>query len=136
DHFEDTGRTDVWLTSRVNARKVLRFLDDHDVELIGNGHVELSVYLRAQRATLRLTEHKTVVWLAEGRALEAEGTGWLRELAVPRIAPLVTISAAPHFHYRPQKTRDRKKLAEELYRQRLRRVDSVVPERGERDTAG
>jgi hypothetical protein len=150
DHFEDAGRTDVWLTSRVNAKKILRFLDDFDVELIGNGHVELSVYVRAHRATLRLTEHKTVVWLAEDRALEAEVTGWLRELGVPRISPLVTIGVAPHFHYRPAKSRDRKKLGEELYRQRLRRVDSVERgggereaaergergERGERDTAG
>jgi hypothetical protein len=140
DHFEDAGRTDVWLTSRVNAKKILAFLDDFDVELIGNGHVELSVYVRAHRATLRLTEHKTVVWLAEERALEAEVTGWLRELGVPRIgasaapAPLVTVAAAPHFHYRPGKSRDRKKLSDELYRQRLRRVDIV--ERGPAARAG
>jgi hypothetical protein len=133
DHFEDTGRTDVWLTSRVNAKKILRFLDDYDVELIGNGHVELSIYVRAHRATLRLTEHKTVVWLAEERALEAEVTGWLRELEVPP-GPLVGIAGAPHFHYRPAKTRDRKKLGEELYRQRLRKVDTVVAR--ERETAG
>jgi hypothetical protein len=125
DHFEDTGHTDVWLTSRVNAKKILRFLDDYDVELIGNGHVELSVYVRAHRATLRLTEHKTVVWIAEERALQAEVTGWLRELGVPRISPLVTIAGVPHFHYRPAKSRDRKKLADELYRQRLRKVDTV-----------
>lgn len=143
DHFEDTGRTDVWLTSRVDAKKILRFLDDHDVELIGNGHVELSIYVRKLRATLRLTEHKTVVWLAEGRALEAELAGWMRELGVSKLPSLVTIAAAPHFHYRPAKSRDRKKLAEELYRQRLRRVDTVeagrAPEsgaRGVRDTAG
>jgi len=89
--------------------------------------------VRAHRATLRLTEHKTVLWLAEERALEAEVTGWLRELAVPRISPLVTIASAPHFHYRPAKSRDRKKLSDELYRQRLRRVDKL--ERA-RDTAG
>ena len=67
EHFEDAGQADVWLTSRVNAKKVLRLLDDHDVDLIDNGHLELSVYVRAHKATLRLTEHKTVVWLAEGR---------------------------------------------------------------------
>src|SRR5439155_2675831 len=55
DHFEDTGTTDVWLTARVNVKKILRFLDDHDVELLGNGHLELSVYVRAHQATLRLT---------------------------------------------------------------------------------
>ena len=123
EHFEDAGRAEVWLTSRVDARWILRFLDDHDAELFGNGHLELSVYVRAHRATLRLTEHKTVVWLAEERALEADVKRWLGELAVPPADALVTVKDARHFHYRPASSRDRKKLGEELYRQRLRRVD-------------
>ena len=131
DHFEDAPASDVWLTSRVNGKKILRFLDDHDVELIGNGHVELSIYVRAHKATLRLTEHKTIVWLAEEGGLEREVTEWLRELDVPRVDKLVTVREGPHFHYRPLKSRDRKKLADELYRQRLRKV-ATVP----RDTAG
>jgi hypothetical protein len=129
DHFEDAGRSDVWLTSRIDARRILRFLDDHDEELLGNGHLELSVYVRAHRATLRLTEHKTVAWLAGDRALEAEVRRWLGELAVPEVGSLVTVKDAPHFHYRPARSRDRKKLAEELYRQRLRRVDTLRPPR-------
>jgi hypothetical protein len=136
DHFEAAGRADVWLTSRVDARQILRLLDDHDVELLGNGHLELSVYLRAQRATLRLTEHKTVVWLASDRALEADVTRWLRELAVPEVDSLITVKDAPHFHYRPAKSRDRRKLGDELYRERLRRVDTLRPPVRGPDTAG
>jgi hypothetical protein len=136
DHFEAAGTTDVWLTSRVNAKKILRFLDDHDDELFGNGHLELSVYVRAHKATLRLTEHKTVVWLADDRALEADLARWLRELDVPRVDSLVTVYDAPHFHYRPANSRDRKKLATELYRQRLRKVDIVKPQLGPRETDG
>jgi hypothetical protein len=124
-HFEDAPTSDVWLTSRVNAKKILRFLDDHDVELLGNGHLELSIYVRAHKATLRLTEHKTVVWLAEEGALEAEFKQWLRELEVPQLDKLVTVRDGPHFHFRPLKSRDRKKLSEELYRQRLRKVATV-----------
>jgi hypothetical protein len=125
DHFEDAGRADVWLTSRVDARRILRFLDDHDVELLGNGHLELSIYVRAHHATLRLTEHKTVAWLASDRALEADVKRWLGELAVPPADALVTVKDAPHFHYRPANSRDRKKLGQELYRHRLRRVDTL-----------
>ena len=130
-HFEDTGTAEVWLTSRLDARRILRFLDDHDEELLGNGHLELSIYVRALHATLRLTEHKTVVWLAGDRGLEADVRRWLGELAVPELPasePLVTVKDAPHFHYRPARSRDRKKLGDELYRQRLRRVDTVRPE--------
>src|ERR1041385_3531852 len=92
DHFEDAKTSDVWLTSRVNAKKILRFLDDHDVELLGNGHLEISVYVRKHKATLRLTEHKTVVWLAEhgDDSLEADVKRWLDELKEPRIESLVT----------------------------------------------
>ena len=82
---------------------------------------------RAQRATLRLTEHKTVVWLASDRALDGEVGRWLRELAVPEVDALVTVKDAPHFHYRPARSRDRKRLGEELYRERLRRVDTLQP---------
>ena len=124
EHFEDVGRADVWLTSRVDARRILRFLDDHDAELFGNGHLELSIYVRALHATLRLTEHKTVVWLAGERALEADVKRWLGELAIPPVDALVTVKDVPHFHYRPANSRDRQKLGEELYRQRLRRVAS------------
>ena len=46
------------------------------------------------------------------------------ELEVPRVESLVTVREGAHFHYRPAKSRDRKKLAEELYRQRLRKVAS------------
>lgn len=122
-HFEEAGATDVWLTSRLNAKKVLRLLDDHDVDLIDNGHLELGVYVRAHKATLRLTEHKTVVWIAEGGALEADVTRWLGELHVPRTDALVTVRDAEHVHYRPARSKNRKKLGEELYRQRLRKVD-------------
>jgi hypothetical protein len=125
DHFEDLDLTDVWLTSRVNAKKILRFLDEHDVELIDNGHVELSIYVRAHKATWRLTEHKTVVWLAENRALEADVERWFHELGVPRVDELVTVRDMPHSHYRAAKSHDRKRLSEELYRQRLRKVDVV-----------
>ena len=128
DHFDDAGVTDVWLTSRINAKKALRMLDDYDDDLIHNGHLELNVYLRKHKATLRLTQHKTVVWLADDRALQADVVRWLRELHVAKLdGELVTVASGPHFHYRPGKSRDRKKLGEELYRQRLRKVDTVTP---------
>lgn len=136
DHFEDAGKTEVWLTSRVNGKAILRFLDDHDVEVIGNGHLEVSVYVRAHKATLRLTEHKTVVWLAEDRALEADLHRWLAELKVPRLDALATVNQVSHFHYRPAKSRGRKALGEQLYRQRLRVVDTVPRAPVGRDTDG
>lgn len=127
DHFDVGGATDVWLTSRINVKKVLRFLDDHDDELFGNGHVELSVYVRAHKATLRLTQHKTVVWLSEGEALVPEIERWLGELGMPRVTVLPSVADGAHHHYRPANSRDRKRLGDELFKQRLRKVDSIKP---------
>ena len=135
-HFEDTGATDVYLTSRVNAQKILRFLDDYDEELFGNGHLELSVYVRSHKATLRLTEHKTIAWIADDRALAGDVVRWMKELEIPKVDALPTVASVPHFHYRGAKSRGRKQLCDELYRQRLRRVGTVRPATGPRDTAG
>lgn len=125
DHFEARGQTDVWLTSRVNGKKILAFLDDHDDELITNGHVQLSIYVRKHKATLRLTEHKTVVWISDDRELEADVARWMGELKLPGTDKLVRIADAQHFHVRGAKSKDRTKLNEELFRQRLRRVDTL-----------
>lgn len=125
-HFEHGETTDVWLTSRVDAKRILRLLDDLDCDLLYNGHVALSVYLRAQKATLRLTEHKTVVWMAENRAAAADVARWFSHLKLPRVGRLMTVDDIAHFHYRPARTRNRKQLGEELYRQRLRLVDTVA----------
>jgi len=139
DHFESAAHTTVWLTSRVDGKRILSFLDDHDVDLIENGHVELSIYLRAKTATLRLTEHKTVVWLSDGDQLKGDVTRWMSELGVEPIAPsepFATVAAGPHVHYRAAKSRDRAKLEDYLYRQRLRRVDKVVARAREPETDG
>lgn len=125
-HFEGAKSPDIWNTSRVNAKKILAFLDDHDDELFGNGFLELGVYLRAQKATLRLTEHKTIAWVAADASARADVERWFAELNIPPVARLVHAMHVPHFHYRPAKSRDRAKLCEELYRQRLRRVPKIA----------
>jgi hypothetical protein len=109
------------------------FLDDFDTELIDNGHIELGVYVRDKRATLRLTEHKTVVWIAEDDAMASDVAAWLRALEVPHLESLVRVASVPHFHWRGAKTRGRKKLGDELFKQRLRRVDKVAMVTGPRE---
>jgi len=122
DHHDGGGETEVWLTPRLDVKRAIRFLDDHDAELIENGHVELSLYLRKQRSTLRLTEHKTVVWLSEDPDTAAQFTRWLGELAVPPLTELVTISHTGHFHYRPPRASNRARMITKLGAMKLRKV--------------
>lgn len=118
---------DVWLTARVNAKKILAFLDDYDDELFGNGHIELGVYVREKTATLRLTEHKTLLWIAGDHAMDDQVRTWFTDLHLEELPALRAITQVPHVHYRPSKSRDRKKLGEALYRERLRRVATETP---------
>lgn len=121
-HHDGGGAAEVWLTPRLDVRRAIRFLDDHDAELIENGHVELSVYLRREKSTLRLTEHKTVVWLSEDPATAARVAGWLDELAVPAADDLVGIAAGAHFHYRPVRSSARARMIARLGSMKLKRV--------------
>ena len=124
-HHDGAGTTEVWLTPRLGeVNKAIRFLDDHDVELLGNGHVELAVYLRKQRSTLRMTEHKTIVWLTEEPELVDTFARWLVARDLPAVDPLPLVSSVDHYHWRPVSTKSRKKLLQHLTRLRLRRVDS------------
>jgi hypothetical protein len=125
DHFEDAGFTDVWLTPRIGVKQVLRFLDAHDRELIDNGCVELAVYLRKERSTLRLTEHKTLVWTSMDASTEPRVARTLSKLGIAATSELVGLAAGPHFHLRPDGTRDRVALSRYLKKQRLRLVDRV-----------
>lgn len=124
-HHDGGGTTEVWLTPRIgDVRKVIRFLDDHDVELLDNGHVEVSVYVRARKSTLRLTEHKTILWITEDAELADDVSRWLGEHDITPRDELARIGDVDHYHWRPRASRDRRKLLEHLHKARLRRVDS------------
>jgi hypothetical protein len=124
-HLDGAGTSEVWLTPRMgDVRRAIRFLDDHDVELLGNGHVEVGVYLRKQRSTLRMTEHKTIRWLTEDDAMLDPFVGWLTAQGVAASSALPLVAEVDHYHWRPASTRNRKKLLQHLERLRLRRVDS------------
>ena len=123
-HHDDAGTTEVWLSPHLDVRRAIHFLDDHDVELIDNGHVELSVYLRGERSTLRLGEHKTLVWISETADTADRFTGWLADLDIVEKSGLETIGDLDHFHFRPARSSSRSKLQARLRRLRLRKVDA------------
>jgi hypothetical protein len=122
DHHDGVGGEEIWLSPRLDVKKAIRFLDDHDVELVENGHVELSIYLRGEKSTLRLTEHKTVVWLSADATTAARTAGWLAELGIPPARELVTLGDVAHFHYRPARASTRTRLIARLASMKLRRV--------------
>jgi hypothetical protein len=125
DHHDSAATTDVFLSPRIDVRKAIRLLDDNDIELLHNGHVEVSIYLRAQRSTLRLTEHKTIVWVSEDDDLTGKIAGWMRDVGLEENPDLGSLSQLGHFHWRPAATSPRKRLIDRLRsRMGMRQVDS------------
>jgi hypothetical protein len=125
--YDGAGTTEVWLTPRLDVKKTIRLLDEHDIELLHNGHVELSIYLRAQKATLRLGEHKTIAWLSQDPAQADQAASWLRAAGLEELPELATIAELGHFHWRPAATSPRRRLVERLKKLGMRQVDSWKP---------
>jgi hypothetical protein len=113
----------VWLSPRIDVRRAIRLLDDHDAEWIDDGHVELSIYVRKEHSTLRLAEHRTIVWLSDDRSTRDRFAGWLAAANVPAATQLTRIADLAHFHYRGPRTHARPKLAAKLKSMQMRRVD-------------
>ncbi len=126
DHFDDGDHDEIWLTPRLrDPRKALRFLDDLDVELLDNGHVDVAVYVREPRSTWRLTQHKTLMLLTDDPTLRPRVLGWLAAAGLPQVDPLTTVSAVAHLHYRPPGGSDRARLRGRLKKSGLQAVATV-----------
>jgi hypothetical protein len=127
DHFDGgADATDVWLTPRLrDTRRAVRFLDDVDVELLRNGHVDVAVYVREPRSTWRLTQHKSLVWRTVDEELHGKVRGWLEASGLERRDALETIADWPHHHYRPATSSPRNKLAVRLGKSGLKKVDTL-----------
>lgn len=127
-HLDQTGglgAAAVWLSPRATIKDILRLLDDNDRDLLHSGHVELSLYLRRERSTLRLTEHKSIVWLSaatdsERRIVDALAAGGLRQTDALR-----TWADVPHVHYRPADSRDLDGLRRRLRGMKLRELSTA-----------
>lgn len=128
-HYDGTSPDEVWLTPRMrDLRRAVRFLDDFEGDLLHNGHVDVSVYVRAPRSTWRLTQHKTLVLLTDDPALAPRVAGWLDAAGLAPLAALATVAGAPHLHYRPAASSERGRLTNRLRKAGLRPVATGGPE--------
>ena len=113
---------ELWLSPRLTPKQAVRLLDDHDHEWLRNGHVEVSMYVRAERSTLRLTEHRSIVWIAEQPDTEARITAVLTRAGLAERPTLRTWADVPHLHYRPAGTTPRAGLPKKYTAAQLRKI--------------
>ncbi len=124
-HWEEQEKTQVWLAPPdFSDDVILSFIQENSPDLVDNGGVELAVYCRSEQCTLRLTEHKTLVFYAD----DAKYLGPIEEVVknlgfAPREPLLSIVTRCGHYHYALPGTASRSELAARLNAAGLQVVD-------------
>ncbi len=122
--YDDHGTDHVWLTPNFPRRDdLVAYLDERRNQLLRNGFVEVAVYARNERSTLRLTEHKTIDLLADDESWANEFECMIRNSGLHPAKALQSLEREyVHYHYRPRKSSSRDELESMLKRDGLRKV--------------
>jgi hypothetical protein len=123
--FGNTNQTEVWLTPRIDIKKIIRFLDDHQADISDNGLIEASVYVRHLRGTLKLTSHKTLLWVGQHKNPD-QVTAWFSNVGLTTLAQWRNPADIDHLHYRSAASSDRTRMTRRLKSMRLRLVDTLA----------
>ena len=126
-HWDDTRKTGIWLSPDWDSpKKVVSYLKRYKYDLLYNGFVEVSVYSRQEKSTLRLDDHKIIEFYSEHTRYLEDFVGNVEQLGFKPRAPFLTIARGfHHFHYRPSNSLDRVALANALEADGFRFVESI-----------
>lgn len=134
-HWDNTHKTGIWLSPDWDSHEViLKYIDDRQPDLLMSGYVDIAIYCRPERATLRLTHHKTIVFLADNRTGVGRCVSKIQDLGFSPIESALMIGRGfCHYHYRLPNSHDRASLITELEDDGFRYVKSTVDEQYGRD---
>jgi hypothetical protein len=99
--WERFGRTEMFANENLSSPAILKaFLENHEKELIQNGHVTLIAYLENGRTNIQLTDHKTVRILSLKEDVVLEVGDFLESMNIPKSENLFQIEYGfHHWHY-------------------------------------
>jgi len=127
-HWDNTQRTGIWLSPDWNSKRtVIDYLTTRKTDLFYSGFVEIAVYCRPQKCTLRIDDHKMIAFYSDSKKYLSEFVSNIERLGIQRHAPFLTIARGfHHYHYRPTNSLDRIELVEALESDGFRLVDSLA----------
>lgn len=68
-HWDNTQRTGIWLSPDWNSKRtVIDYLTTRKTDLFYSGFVEIAVYCRPQKCTLRIDDHKTIAFYSDSKS--------------------------------------------------------------------
>ena len=117
--WEDENREQLWTNEMLNTVALIAgFLESHWNDTVANGHVALTAYSSVGQTNLSIDTHKTIKVLTKSAKIQNRMAAALRRLKFEELAEFHSLEYGfYHYHYRPARSKPRKRLIAELKRQ-------------------
>ena len=115
-HYENTGTVSMYTHEKLASPAAIeRFLKEHTVDILENGHVKFTVYDNEGKTNLVITDHKEIQILTYSDKIRTDVCGLLDSLGLEEDGDLPQIgSHFYHWHYKPVTAEKRAGLTELL----------------------
>ena len=113
---------EFWTNENLNTvESITGFLATHAKDTIANGHVALTIYSSIGQTNLLIDTHKTIKVLTKSAKIERRMAAALRKLGFEELSEFHSLEYGYyHWHYRPARSKSRKRLVAALKRDGFR----------------
>ena len=110
--WEDVGREEFWTNEKLNTVELIAdFLKAHWRDTVANGHVALTAYSSVGQTNLLIDTHKTLKVLTKSVTIQRKMSAGLRRLGFEQLSKFHSLEYGYyHWHYRPGRSKSRKRL--------------------------
>lgn len=124
-HWNNRNKTEVWLAGpNYKDARILDFIIDNRTHLLDNGGIELAIYSRKEKTTLRITDHKLIRYYADDEKYINLFNSGVQRLGLSNLEKKRIISDDyHHYHYTPKDCFSPEKLKSMLESLGFKRVD-------------
>ena len=128
EHWNDRNVTEIWIAGpEFTDGNILDFLLENDTNLICNGGVEVAIYSRKEKTTLRFTDHKIFRYYAEDIDFIGQFVKGVARLGYSEMKECRNILRRyHHYHYAPKGARTPAELKILLSSSHFKKVDERV----------
>ena len=116
--WEKRGWEQLWTNDKLNTiESISSFLATHFNDTVANGHVALTVYSDAGQTNVSIDTHKTIVVLTKSKKMQHRMVAGFRKLGFAELKDFYSLRYGYyHHHYRPTRSKSRRRLVAALKR--------------------
>ncbi len=127
NHWNNKDISEIWLADPTFKNdKILSYIFNNQDGLINNGGIEIAIYCRKEKATLRITDHKIVNFYAGDMTLIDTFEENLQKLGLSKLKKKRMLSRKyHHYHYCPLESLSADSFKQQLESDNFKKVDEV-----------